>query len=176
MAEGSDEITKAAMIRILGRQFSTVGQQGEPQLQKKKSEKDLPEAPYPVNEFLYFLLNNRINLVKIYKDNLKSKMILITQLQELLKKYHYKGSSPDDIEIVIKFFKSNKDETKILLNKIIVYARQIDPAYGKDTGEEGDAAASKQVTSKFPHAIKRTLKKLSDYLRDNRVTKELLFE
>ena len=85
----------------------------------------------------------------------------------MIKKYHYRGTSPGDIDIVIKFFKSKKDETKLQLHKIIVYARKIDPAYGKDTGEEGDAIASKQVTSKFPHAIKRTLKKLSDYLRDN---------
>ena len=125
---------------------------------------------------MLFLINNRINLCKIYKENIKAQTIQLTQFNELLKKYHYKGTSPGDIDIVTKFFKSNKDPTKILLNKIILYARKIDNRYGKEAGEDGEAAESKQVSSKFPHAIKRTLKKLSDYLRDNKISKELLFE
>ena len=83
--------------------------------------------------------------MKIYKENLKAQTITVTQFRELCKKYHYNGSSPGDIDMVIKFFKSAKDESKILFTKIVVYARKIDPSYGKDTGAEGDTVASKQA-------------------------------
>ena len=83
--------------------------------------------------------------MKIYKDNIKARTIEVTQFRELLKKYHYNGTSPGDIDIVIKFFKYSKDEKLILFTKIVVYARKIDPSYGKDTGAAGDTLASKQV-------------------------------
>ena len=77
--------------------------------------------------------------MKIYKANIKQKTITIVKFRELLRKYHYKGTNPGDVDIVIKFFRSSKDESMILFTKIVVYARQIDPTYGKDTGEEGGA-------------------------------------
>ena len=178
MADGQEDVTKATMIRTFGKEFSFVGQQQyakQPSLKKKQSE-NLPEAPYCVNEFINFLINTRLNLLQIYKDNKKDKTITITQFQEFLKKYHFKGTSPGDIDVVIKFFKYKKEEGKIWLNKIVVYARAIDPSYGKEIGEVADAKASKQIASRFPHAIKRTIKKLSDYVKDNNITKEYLFE
>jgi Ca2+-binding EF-hand superfamily protein len=114
--------------------------------------------------------------MRIYKSKVAQKIIKATDLRQLMKEHHYKGSNPGDIDIVIKFFKSVKDESSVNFIKIVSYARQIDPTYGKDLGAKGDAEAAKKAAAAFPHAIKRVLKKLSDHLRDNRMTRELLFE
>ena len=96
-----------------------------------------------VTEFLHFLLHNRINLCHLFRANLKSKTVKVIELRELLKKYHYKGSNPGDVDLVIKFFKWTKDASLVNLVKIIVYVRRIDPMYGKDNSELADAEASK---------------------------------
>ena len=167
MADRQVDITKAAMIRILGKEFSNVGH-----VKQAKSNEDLPEAPYCVNQFLYFLIHNYINVLVIFKEHIRAKAIPMQEFKRFLNKYHYRGGAPGDLELMIRFFTSGKDASKILLAKIVVYARKIDPTYGKDKGPQEHLTTRSSVT---PHTIKRTLKKLSDTVRDRQMTKEQLF-
>lgn len=63
------------------------------------------------------------------------------------------------------------------LGKIVAYARRVDPNYGKDeVVPEGARGTSKTLMTAFPQRIKAILKKFSDYMIDNQVSKESLFE
>ena len=72
MSERHEELSRAMMIKCLGSQFTNVG---KPVSQQKRSTRTLPEPPYPVNAFLIFLVNNKLNLRVIFTENLQSKRI-----------------------------------------------------------------------------------------------------
>ena len=59
----------------------------------------------------------------------------------------------------------------------MAYCRRVDPNYGKEEAvPEGGRGASKTMMTAFPQRIKKILKKFSDYMIDNQMTKEALFE
>ena len=167
MADRQLEITKAAMIRILGREFSSVAH-----VKREKKNEDLPKAPYCVDNFLKFLIHNDLNLLVIFKEHVKAKAVPLEEFKRFLNKYNYRGANPGDLELMIRFFTSGKDPSKVHLVKMVVYARKIEPTYGKDKGPQEHLTSRSSVT---PHTIKRTLKRLSDTVRDRQMTKEQLF-
>ena len=69
----------------------------------------MEEAPYAVNNFLYFLINNQINLLVIFKQYIKTKQIPLHEFMHFLHKYNYRGDSQGELEIMVKFFTSSKD-------------------------------------------------------------------
>ena len=165
MAGRQPELSKATLIRILGKEFSNIAH-----VPQQKNSGQIEEAPYAVNDFLHFLINNQINLLVIFKQYIKSKQIPLHEFMQFLQKFNYRGENQQALEIMVKFFLSSKDQSKVLLAKIVVYARVIEPTYGKNKAPQQVSKAQA-----IPHHIKRTLKKISDAISDRRWTKEELF-
>ena len=185
-----------------GHQFTNIG---KPVPERKSSIKKLVEPPYAVNALLSFLVNNKINLRKVFANQIQSKRIKPQQLQDLCTSNNYQMST-GDFHAVLKFFappegadsaRGQHRETltrrrrtvlpkqqtaesiqEIDIIKMVVYCRRIDPNYAPDdaSAEGGPSRGQSKVSmASFPQRIKKILKRFSDYMIDRQITKEALF-
>lgn len=72
MSEHQEELSRPRLILCFGTQFTNIGR---PHRQSRKSVRNLPEPPYAVNALLSYFINNKVNLRKIFKDQVQSKRI-----------------------------------------------------------------------------------------------------
>ena len=105
MSQRQEDLERVRMIRCFGSEYANYGK--TTQTRSRKSVKDLPEPPYQVNALLTFIVNNQINLKKIFIDQIESNLIKVSQLKELCKNYRY-NVTKGDMEVIIRFFALGK--------------------------------------------------------------------
>ena len=104
MSRREEDLERVRMIRCFGAEYANIG---KTQSKGKRSIKALPEPPYQVNSLLTFIVNNGINLKKIYIDQIESNIIKVSQLREFCKHHRY-NVTKGDLEVIIRFFKLPK--------------------------------------------------------------------
>jgi hypothetical protein len=65
--------------------------------------------PYIVNEFVYHIINNQLNIFKFV--NPQARVLSTAHFDTLLEKLRYKPSNAKDLPVLIQFFALKKEDT-----------------------------------------------------------------
>ena len=65
--------------------------------------------PYIVNEFVYHLINNQLNIFKFV--NPSARVLSTAHFDTLLEKLRYKPSNPKDLPTLVQFFSLKREDT-----------------------------------------------------------------
>ncbi len=118
VAERQERIEKSLFIRILKGERDSVSNQ--------------EWLPYIVNEFIYHIINNQLNIFKFV--NPTAKRLTVSDFQTLTQdKLRYKPSNPKDLPTLHQFFavsnQPGEGSKYVSIDKILEQIRKLDPNY-----------------------------------------------